>query len=284
MTQTLPLLTGSSIGATGSTLSGINRVIQARQDSNRIGLSSGDAPSQENLWIKTFGSWADQDERSGVSGFDANTQGLAIDADTMVSEEARLGLAFANAKTDVDSHSNIAPQSMEIDTFQLIGYGRYTVAPGTELNVQVDVGQNNKGKRHIPFADTTAKADYTSHNAHVGVSLDHTLRLNEALTFQPSVRADYTWIADESYREKGADARNLKVDSRDAEALVLGVDAKLDYNVSDSTVLSASAGAGYDVISEQASITSTYAGAPGAAFTTQGLDPTCGPGLEPHAG
>lgn len=275
VTQTLPLLTGSSIGATGSTLSGINRVIQARQDSGRVGLSSGDAPSQENLWIKTFGSWADQDERSGVSGFDANTQGLAIGADAAVSEQARMGVAFAYAKTDVDSHSNIAPQSMQIDTFQLIGYGSYTVAPGTELNVQLDVGQNNnKGKRHMSFADATAKADYTSHNAHAGVSLDHTLRLNDTLTFQPSVRADYTWIADESYREKGADALNLKVDSRDAEALVLGVDGKLDYNVSDSTVLSASAGVGYDVINEQASITSTYAGAPGAAFTTQGLDPS----------
>jgi uncharacterized protein with beta-barrel porin domain len=37
-------------------------------------------------------------------------------------------------------------------------------------------------------------------------------------------------------------------------------------------VLSANLGAGYDVIDEDSSITSTYAGAPGAAFKTPGMD------------
>lgn len=72
----------------------------------------------------------------------------------------------------------------------------------------------------------------------------------------------------------GAEELNLKVDSRDAEALVLGVDGKLGYNLSANTVLSANVGVGYDVINESAAITSTYAGAPGAAFTTKGLEPS----------
>lgn len=274
VTQTLPLLAGASTGATSNTLSGINRVIQARQESNS-GLSSGDVPATEkNLWIKSFGSWADQSERSGVSGYDANTKGLAIGADTAVSDSTRLGVAFAYAKTKVDSDSKIAPQDSEIDTFQLIGYGSYALSPDTELNFQVDAGQNkNQGKRHMPFANATAKSDYDSYSAHAGVGLGHTLRFSEQLTFVPSVRADYTWIGEESYHEKGAGALDLGVDSRNAEELILGADGKLNYNLGPSTVLSANLGVGYDVINERASITSTYAGAPGAAFSTRGLDP-----------
>lgn len=273
VTQTLPTVAGNTSNAIGNTLSGINRVIQARQGDNS-GLSSGDAPqAEDNLWIKTFGSWAEQDEREGISGFDADTQGLAIGADAAVSDNTRLGLAFAYAQINLDNDSNIAPQSADIDTFQLIGYGSYALAPDTELNFQLDGGQNRTdSKRNMPFADATAKADFDGYNVHAGVGIGHSMRLSEQLTFVPSARADYTWIESESYREKGAGALNLDVDSNDAEELLLSVDGKVEYSLSDATVVSANLGAGYDVIDEDSSITSTYAGASGAAFKTPGLD------------
>ena len=273
VTQTLPTVAGNVGNATSNTLAGINRVIQARQESNS-GLSSGDAPQAEgNLWLKTFGSWAEQDERSGISGYDADTQGLAIGADTAINEATRLGLAFAYAQTDLDNDSRIAPQDAQIDTFQLIGYGSYALSPDTELNFQLDGGQNRvDGKRHMPFADATAKANYDGYNFHAGVGIGHNLHLNEQLTFVPSARADYTWISTDSYHEKGAGALNLDVDDNDAEELLLSVDGKFNYALSEATVLSANLGAGYDVIDEDGSITSTYAGAPGTAFKTPGMD------------
>ena len=275
VTQSMPLLTGASMGATTNAMSSVNRVVQARQDSNS-GLSSGDSSLQEeHLWIKPFGSWADQNERNGVAGFDANTYGLAIGADAAVSEAARLGVAFAYAHTDVDSRSSIAPQSLKVETFQLIGYASYNLQPDTEINAQLDIGQhNNEGKREMPFANTTARSDYSSYSAHAGLGLGHTLRFSNTLTFVPSVRADYTWLGDPSYHEKGAGALDLKVDSRDAEELVFALDGKLNYLVASNTVLSANIGAGYDVINEQTSITSLYAGDPSAGFTSRGADPS----------
>lgn len=272
VTSTLPTVAGSASNATSSTLAGLNRVIQAHQDSNR-GLSSGDALSNGDLWIKTFGSWAEQNERSGISGYDANTKGLAIGADAAVSETTRLGLAFAYAQTDLNSDSRVAPQSAQIDTFQLIGYGSYALSSDTELNFQLDAGQNrNESKRHMPFADATAHADYNGYNVHAGIGIGHNMHLSEQLTFVPSARADYTWIGTDSYHEKGAGALDLDVDSNDTEELLLSIDGKLNYALSEATLLSANLGAGYDVIDEDGTITSTYAGAPGAAFRTQGLD------------
>lgn len=272
VTSTLPTVAGNASNATSSTLAGINRVVQAHQDNNS-GLSSGDAVAEGNLWIKTFGSWAEQDQRNGISGYDADTQGLVIGADAAMSENTRLGLAFAYAQTDLDNDSRVAPQSVQIDTFQLIGYGSYALGVDTELNFQLDAGQNrSEGKRHMPFADATARADYDGYNVHAGIGIGHNMRLSEQLTFVPSARADYTWIGTDSYREKGAGALNLDVDSNDSEELLLSIDGKLNYALSEATVLSANIGAGYDVIDEDSAITSTYAGAPGAAFKTPGMD------------
>jgi outer membrane autotransporter protein len=273
VTSTLPTVAGNANNATSNTLTGINHVIQTRQGENS-GLSSGDAPlSEGNLWIKTFGSWAEQDERSGISGYDADTQGLAIGADTAVSDSTRLGLAFAYAQTDLNNNSRVAPQDAQIDTFQLIGYGSYALSADTELNFQLDAGQNRTdGKRYMPFADATAKAGYDGYNVHAGLGIGHNMRLSEQLTFVPSARADYTWISTDAYHEKGAGALNLDVDSNDSEELLLSIDGKLNYSLSEATVISANIGAGYDVIDEDSAITSTYAGAPGAAFRTPGMD------------
>lgn len=271
-TQTLPLVLGATTSAISNSLSMINNVIQARQGSTS-GLSSGDATlAGEHFWIKSFGSWASQNARSGVSGFDANSKGLALGLDAAVSQDTRLGLAFAYAKTDVDSDGT-ASQSAQIDTYQLIGYGTHTLTANTRLNFQVDVGQNRtEGRRQILFSGDTAKADYDGYSAHVGLGIDHDLRLSEQLTFIPSARVDYTWIGEEAYREAGAGLLNLQVDKRDTEALVFSLDGRLDYQVTESTILSVNLGGGYDAINESASMTSTYAGASGAAFRTDGLE------------
>ncbi|SEE37450.1 autotransporter outer membrane beta-barrel domain-containing protein [Pseudomonas anguilliseptica] len=272
-TQTLPLLLGATTNAISNSLSAINDVIQARQNSIS-GLSSGDPLlGSEHFWMKGFGSWADQNARNGIAGFDADSKGLALGVDAAVSEALTLGLAFAYAETNINSDSHAAPQDAQIDTFQLIGYGSYALSPETELNFQLDVGQNRtEGTRHMPFAGTAAESDYDGYSAHAGIGIGHRLRLSEQLTFVPSVRADYTWIGDDSYQEKGAGLLNLDVDSRNTEELVLGIDGKLDYALTETTLISANLGAGYDVINEGSSMTSAYAGAPGATFNAMGLD------------
>jgi len=272
-TQTLPLVLGATTSAITNSLSMINNVIQARQGTTS-GLSSGDvALSGEHFWIKSFGSWASQDARNGVSGFDADSKGLALGLDAAVSQSTRLGLAFAYAKTDVDGDLRVAPQSAQIDTYQLIGYGTHALTSDTRLNFQIDVGQNRtEGSRQILFTGNTAKASYDGYSVHLGLGIDHSLRLSEQLTFVPSVRGDYTWIGEDSYRERGAGLLGLEVDKRDTESLLISLDGALDYHLAEATVLSVNLGAGYDAINESASMTSTYVGAPGAAFRTDGLE------------
>ena len=95
-----------------------------------------------------------------------------------------------------------------------------------------------------------------------------------ATTFTPSVRADYTWIKDESYSETGAGALNLNVDSRSTDQLILSAGGKLTHTLESQTKLDAYLGVGYDVINDEALITSVFAGGPGASFVTYGIDPS----------
>ena len=275
VSEMVPLLTSGTTSATQGAIGGISKVVQARVSSNS-GLSSGDDfVGDRNVWVKPFGSWANQDTRNNVDGYSSSTYGMVMGADTPVSNTVRLGGAFAYARSDINGNSSVTRQNANVDVFQLIGYGSLALDEQTEVNFQAMVGQNrNEGQRRIAFMNKTASADYNSQSASLGVGIGRIMPLDAQTAFTPSVRADYTWIRDDSYQENGADALNLNVNSRTTQAMVLGLDGKLTHKFSEATTLDGNLGVGYDTINETSSITSTFAGAPGAAFVTRGQDPS----------
>lgn len=279
VSQTLPLLTGGSMLAANAAFSGINRVVQARIETNR-GLSSGDTfLGDGKVWMKPFGSWAGQDDTAGVSGYKASTSGFALGADGTVSAHTRMGAAFAYANSSTDSRSLVAPQRNSVDVFQLIAYGSHSLDERTDVSLQATLGQNrNKGQRHIALTNATASARYDSLSAHVGAGIGRSYTVGTRSTLTPSLRADYTWVRDAAYRESGAGALSLNVDRRSTDMLVLGGDLKFSHGFGERTTLVANTGLGYDAFNRQAAITAAFAGAPGAAFVTYGLkqDPWIG--------
>lgn len=272
--QTLPLLTAGGAQATLHALGNINDIIQARNASN-AGMSSGDDfLGDKKVWMKPFGSWSQQRDRDNVSGYKGQVGGLAIGADKAFSATSRAGIAFAYAHANVDSNSTSAPQSSSIDLYQLIGYGSHDLDPNTELNYQVDIGNNtNHGQRAIVFTGQTASSSYRTFTAHAGIGLSRKMVLSSANTFIPSVRVDYTSLHDQAYGETGAGLLNLNVDSHTTEQMVFSLDGKLVHQLSGNIQLLANLGAGYDALAKQSSLTSAFAGASGMAFTTYGMAP-----------
>lgn len=271
--QTLPLLTGSSQVALDNTMTGINSALDGRFAQGR---SSGEETLGEGeLWLKPFGSWADQSKRDGVTGFDVDTYGLIIGGDAAVSEQTRLGLAFAYASSNIDGDSQAAPNSADVDLYQLLAYGSHDLAPATQLTFQVGYGQGRtEGQRSILFMGSEAESDYDSQIFSAGVGLNRSFQLSEATVLTPEVRLDYTRVDDDSYTERGAGALNLEVDSHSSESLVLGLGGELEHALNERLKARVKLGVGYDTINEQASLTSAYAGEPGLAFVTHGLDPS----------
>jgi len=274
--QTLPLLTAGMNQATLSALHSTNRVIQARQESN-VGASSGDEfLGDRKFWLKSVGSWANQDNRKGVAGYSVDTYGFIIGADGDINEANRIGVAFSYMNSNVDGKSTSSGNSASIDAYQAIVYGSrsLTAIPDTELNWQADIGINkNKGHRSIDFGglNRVAKSNYDSTTAHIGAGIARNYQLNDKTTITPVLRADYTWIRDESYTEKGAVGLNLNVDSHSTDELILLTEGRIAHKVNDRATLVANAGIGYDVLDGKNSVTASYVGG-GAAFHTPGMD------------
>jgi outer membrane autotransporter protein len=272
VTGTLPLLTGASPQATAGFLSDMNRVVQARLDANH-GLSSGDDVLEDrNVWLKPFGSWADQSDGNGAAGFKANVGGLGMGVDEAISNTTRLGLALVVASADVNSTSSVAPAGDQIALFELAAYGSTSIDAQTEVNYQFDLGNNtNSGQRQIDLTNAIAKASYDSTTAHAAIGVGRSFALSEDTTLTPSVRADYTWVQDQGYSESGAGALDLHVANQSYEQLITSANAKLSQKLADDMSLFASLGAGYDSLARQSSITAAYAGDPGLSFATNGV-------------
>ena len=273
-TQTLPLLTGGSMALTQASMNEVARVVQGRVASVR-GLASGNGfVSDGHMWLKPFGSWADQKTREGVSGFDASASGIAVGVDGDYSASTRLGLAFSAAQVQANSLSTVAPHQAKVAMYQLLGYGSYSVREDLEFDFQLGLGQNKvKGTRQIALAGLSAASAYNAVVASASAGLTQRMALNDTTRLLPSVRADYTRVRDAAHTETGAGALSLAVASRTAEQLVLSVGGALEHSFGQGMTLSASGALGYDALSKRASMTAAFAGAPGASFTTQGIKP-----------
>jgi outer membrane autotransporter protein len=270
--EALPALAGSMTEATKGARNGTNRAIQARQDANK-GLSSGDLFLGDRMfWLKPLGSWANQDDRKGVSGFDTRTYGVVAGMDGEISDKSRIGFAFAFNHTNVDGSSNLSQSGASIRSYQGIFYGSYNLDDTTELTYQADIGLN-KNKTHHAIGAVVASGDYNSWVGHVGTGLSRTFSYSQSTSFTPGISLDYTYIRDQAYTETGAGGLSQAVDDNNTDELILMVDGRVDHAISQGTTITANLGVGYDVLSERTSVTSSFTGG-GAAFTTQGLDPS----------
>lgn len=273
--QVLPLLSGGTTQASLNAMHGVNGVVAARQEGNQ-GRSSGETfYGDKKFWAKPFGSWANQDDRNGVSGYGATTYGLVLGADAEIADTSRVGLAFAYSRSDVDGNSSAAPQGSRVHSYQIVGYGSERLNATDELTYQGDFGiHNNRGHRNIPALGLVALSGYDSNSVHVGAGYFTTRKLSDTSRFTPSVKVDYTAMWNDAYTETGAGGLNLVVGKNNTDELIVSADAKYARDLSDNSIFTANLGAGYDLINKRTSITSAFAGAPMAGFSTPGIDPS----------
>ena len=271
VTQTLPAIIGASNIVTTSSMQALNQVVQYRQSALRGMASGGDYISNRDMWVKAYGSWANQNDLNGVAGYKINNGGLAIGLDKGLSPRMNLGTVFAFANSGVSSNSNTAPSSVNINSYQLGVYGDYVFQKNLIANAQLDIGMNqNKSYRNIVFMGTNAHANYNSYSGHIGTGIKYVKPINSRNTFIPSIRVDYTNVQSKGYNETGAGVLNLQVNSQTYNTLPVSVDFRIDHALRNKLTLSGNVGAGYNILNNQVSLTSAYQGG-GSAFATNGL-------------
>jgi len=244
--------TQSGIGAA----QGAGNVVLARLASAQ-GRSAGDKfYGDSKFWVKPFGSWADQDDRGGVTGYKARTAGMVggVDADV---KDYRLGLAIGYARSDVAGNFLLAWRG-DFPARETFDPKAIALILGGLAALITIIGLGGG-------ASAQANASYGSTSANIGAGLAKTLAFGSNSTFTPSLRADYTWFRSNSYIESGAGALGLNVNSNDVAMFVVAADGKYVRQISERQKFSANFGVGFDLINERTTITSAFAGAPTAA-------------------
>ncbi|QNG98999.1 autotransporter outer membrane beta-barrel domain-containing protein [Pseudomonas sediminis] len=272
--QTLPLNAGAQ--ATLGALNTINSIFASRFAPGTTGMSSGDLALNKNVWIRPFGSRADQDDTDdNASGYSADTWGLAAGVEGDIGE-TQIGIAYAYANTRLDGNTRLsgAGTSAQIDSHVIALYGSRPLNDMV-LGFQVDAGWNdNDSDRPLDFGglNRSASASYDSWSLHVGSNLSKAFVLNQANTFIPAIRADYTRLRSQSYTERGAGALSLDVEANTVEVLTLGIDGRIVHALSPNAQLEAIVGVSYDAINDDGNLAATYTGAPGQSFVATGID------------
>lgn len=273
--STTPQTTTSSFTASNQISNNVSNIVSQRQNINLngAGLNSGDSMlSEKNIWIKPYGSKGSQDDKNGVNGFDIDTYGIGFGFDGEYAENKQIGFGFFYTNADVEV--NNVSQTSDIDVYSLIVYGNTPIFDNkTNLLYQVGYSwQDTTSNRGIEFMGTNAKADYTSKVASLDLKLLRDYRVNEKLLLQPLVSTTYRHFESPSYSESGADALNLDVDKFTSNELILGVGALGFYKLNENSNLFGNVNIGYDLKDDNNIVSSSYQGASGLSFETEGID------------
>ncbi len=268
--------------STGGTVIGISsdrlgslRTGNQFETSASTGFATGDNGSKYAVWAKPFGNWAEQDNTSGVAGFEATTYGVAIGADTAIDDRYRAGGSFAYATSEIDG-SGAGESTAEIDSYQFTAYGDYT---GKNYYAEASLGyayNKNLVSRVIDFmgTDTKASGDYGSSQFIASFNTGVPLQMHGTAYFTPTAGIAWTHVISESYTETGAGGLNQTVDIDDIDVLLGSLGAKMHTQIryhGGYLVPNIHGSMSYDFIGDNTTATATYTGG-GAAFTVEGAD------------
>lgn len=243
--------------------------LQQRGSQLRQGLSSGDGLSETGAWVTLLDSDADQGSRGGVSGYDADSQGILVGADGKLNEQTTLGLAYSYLDSDIHGASS----KTESDAHSLSLYGSWEQqAWFVDGNLSLGLADNDS-TRHV--AGTRAEGDYDSQLYGAALIGGYRYPLQRNLELEPRLGARYNRIDSDSYREHGSSAA-LAVDNQRFEAGELGAGIRLagllplgEGQLKPQLTLMA----WHDLIADQGSQSSSFL-VGGSPFTTSGSEPT----------
>ena len=236
------------------------------------GRAGGTSPTDQGLWVKTLGNRVNQDAVDGASGYKLATDGLLVGMQTELNATTTLGFGLGYLDSDVDGQDFAASHSSDIESVQLVSYGRYALRDaGWQLNWQGDFTRSGvESERNITFMGRTAQARYNGVAWHLGVGISKAYQVNPHTTVQPMLALDWRRFKAEGYTETGAGALNLQVDEQTAREAILKVGAQVQQQITLQTQWLASAALGYDLRNQRNAVTARFTGG-GVAFTTEGL-------------
>jgi outer membrane autotransporter protein len=243
--------------------SGFVREATGRQLRSSIG---GSTPS---VWTQAYGSWATFDSQDNASGFEHNSGGAFIGADTSVFDSFRLGIVGGYGQSSFSLDEQTSSGSAETYSLGLYGGGQWDQLG---LRVGVDHAWHNLSVNRgvqFPGYQSALDADYRASTTQIYGDIGYTFDLGGA-TLEPFAGLAHVNHTTDGYSERGGDAALLSVgDTLDATFATLGLRGETTFNVGEMAV-TANGMVGWRHNINQADPTATHAFAGSTPFTVTG--------------
>ncbi len=235
------------------------------------GRLSSEAAEGNGVWGQAFGRTADRDSEGGLtfSGYDADSYGFVIGADTTVAENVRAGVAFSYSDIDVEETSG-AFENTSIDSYSLNAYAAYE-DDGAFVNGALAYVFGSADSSRQAVVDTIA-SDFDVDQFSAKVTAGYKAELGD-FEVSPFASLQYANISQSDFTEIGG--LNLSVDADSVTIFETGVGAKFALPIERDgfkLVPQVSVGWYYDLADEARSLTASFAG--GNNFALTGVDPT----------
>jgi len=271
ISQTIPLLAGAGSQATASSQRVVSQFVSARQNQLSGHGSGEEILGNRDFWGRAYGTWGNKQTFGNVAGYSSNGGGLILGADHVLSPNTNLGLVMGVSNNSIGANNSVAPSSLNINSYQIGGYGDHAIEKALILNYQLNAALNqNTGSRNISFYGANASSNYSSYTWHAGTGVQKYISTSDQIHLTPFARLDYLTVQSNSYLESGAGVLNLNVSKQSWNELYTTAGLKIDYELMSKIKISTSIAAGYNALNRQVLLTSSYVGG-GDSFTTYGL-------------
>jgi outer membrane autotransporter protein len=264
---------GATVTSVGSARMASLRTGNAYASTHGAGFNAGSTSLSSSMWMKPFASFGDQGERKGIAGYDSDTYGIAIGADTRLNAHSILGMSFSYADTDVDGKGASRSRS-KIDSYQITAYADYTEKDWYVEGLVGYAYNDLDTTRDITATAAKAKGATESSQFMVNVNAGMPTQVSPGTYFTPSVGLNITHVVNKSYTETGAGALNLAINPEDITIAKASLGGRLHTSVTNSEgtfTPEVRARLLYDMAGDDGSSSNTFTGG-GAAFSVKGLD------------
>ncbi len=226
------------------------------------------------LWAKAFASRSNQDMDHGYVGYNADTRGVAIGADTLVSDASVIGAAVSYADTDLSLEDYRVGDGSEIKSYQITGYGTRDFGQWYLEGMVAFARHRYQNVRDTGIAGV-ANGDFDADQYGARITAGYPVAIHGNLTITPIAGIETDHLRQGSYTEQGGGALALHVDGQSATRARSMIGAKLATarTLRNGITLRPSLHAAWrhEFKDDGVDTTATFTGG-GAAFTTPGQD------------
>jgi len=228
MEQLLPKLSPAAVNVQtqkDSVYTLASRLAALRDDATSYSAAAGNSDS---AWLRVIGATSTQKEMSQYSGYDSDSWGMLVGADTDLMSAHKIGFAFGYMDTSVKERLNGSSRS-DITSFQFMPYG--TVDLGDRVNKgYIDwfaayAYQNVESARNLAFASYADKVvgEYDGHQFTVKGTWAMDKSLSRNLMLSPFASAMYVFSSYDKYTETGSAALEVNTSSHGMLEVELGL-------------------------------------------------------------